>query len=353
MSPGYRNYLIGLTTRLRALPSVGALEIFTSRRSLMAADPAVAANGTSTSTRSIRRAVRAFGADIVLSPAARAFRCSPIPTVAMVWNMEPLQAPRAGNTIREVIRNLARRAAIWRGARKARLIHVPSGLVLRFLVERWHIPPEKIRLVPLAAEPPLGGSDAHPPAGVPVGVPFIFTAAGSLRPARGVGDGIDALAVLARRGVRPTLVIAGAATHGTTAFVTMLRDRARVAGVADQIVWAGHLDRSQMAWCFMNAEMFIATTRAEALSVLLLEALTYRCKTVATDVETAREVFGDSALYYRPGDGASLAEAIIAMAASDESETARRREASDRQAVAFDWDTVTTGMLSLLQEAGA
>lgn len=349
MSPGYRSFLVNIIPHLRELAAVETVSLFTPPGSLMADDPDLDTQVVGGGLRGMRRAVRQTATDVVLIPAARSFSAPPVPTVTMIWNMEPLVTPISGNTIREAVRNVGRRLSIRRSCRRSSALFVVSEHVRDFLLKTWRVDERKIHVIHLGAEAPLPPDLARRPESVPDKTPFIFTAAGALRPARGISDAVEGLIVLAERGQHPTLVVGGAPTAGTVGYAEGLKERARDAGVDAKIIWAGHLGRAEMGWCMQNCEVFIATTRAEGMSVLLLEVLSYGCLTVATDLEDSRNVLGETALYYPVGDASGLADVVTTALAASAPDRSARRAASQERARTFDWTGVASNVASMFE----
>jgi glycogen synthase len=67
---------------------------------------------------------------------------------------------------------------------------------------------------------------------------------------------------------------------------------------------------AQLRALYSRAAIYAATPRYEPLGMPALEAAFSRCAIVANDIPAFREVWGDTALYFRTNDAASLAENI-------------------------------------------
>jgi len=128
MSGGYRKYLIEVIPRLAADPRVSQIRVFT---------PAGASGLTGVDERPLDSALSQSNAfsefDVVFVPTARTLRVGRRPLVTMVRNMEPMQAPFGGNSIREGLINLARATIARRSCRQATRViavseHVRAGL---------------------------------------------------------------------------------------------------------------------------------------------------------------------------------------------------------------------------------
>src|SRR5262249_59993443 len=85
-------------------------------------------------------------------PTARFLDCGR-PCVVMVRNMEPLERPFGGNTLRAGLRNLARAWTARRACRRATRVIAVSRHVADFLTSRWGLPPSKVGVVYHGVDP--------------------------------------------------------------------------------------------------------------------------------------------------------------------------------------------------------
>ena len=147
------------------------------------------------------------------------------------------------------------------------------------------------------------------------------------------------------------LVFAGKADPGSLAYHDQIKALALKLGVADRIIWAGQLSPLQVAWCFRHASVFVMTSRAEACPNTVLEALSHGCISVSCDNDPMPEFFGEAALYYRSGDGSSLANRLIeALELPPSSARALSGRARER-ATGFTWDVCARRTIDELAQA--
>jgi glycosyltransferase involved in cell wall biosynthesis len=300
----------------------------------------------------LKRRLREQRTNVVFIPTARWLDCGDIPVVTMVRNMESLSIPFGGNRPKEAAKNLARAYAARRAVRRSTRTIAVSRYVRDFIIEHWRIDPGSIGVVyhgvdePPAPRAPRQSQDIR---GLSPGA-FLFSA-GSLRPARGLEDAIEALSTLNRGRRRWKLVIGGEATRETEFYLLRTRHLAEQRGVASDLLWAGQLDASEMSWCFSNCAVFVMTSRAEACPNTLLEAMSHGCLVVSTDQPPMPEFLEDSAIYYQAENGADLGHKLeLALEASDE-EKARRRTRAAARAREFDWRVTAEKTLSELELA--
>jgi glycosyltransferase involved in cell wall biosynthesis len=82
--------------------------------------------------------------------------------------------------------------------------------------------------------------------------------------------------------------------------------RQRVRGVR----WCGQQSERQLRQLFSRASMYVATSQYEPFGLAPLEAALSRCAIIANDIPTFRELWGESALYFRTNDAEDLARKI-------------------------------------------
>lgn len=77
-----------------------------------------------------------------------------------------------------------------------------------------------------------------------------------------------------------------------------------------RVHFEGILSEGQMSQLFSRASMYAATSRYEPFGLAPLEAAFSRCAIIANDIPTFREIWGESALYFRRDDALDLAGKI-------------------------------------------
>lgn len=336
---------------LRAHPAVKQLDVFLPP-GLAAHDSLSWPRGDALrGYRQLRRHIARFLPDVVFIPTARWFDSGGIPTVVMVRNMEPLEVPFGGNTWREGAKNLVRSRTARRACLRADRVLAVSQHVRDFIHSRWHLDPARIGVVPHGIDPPTETGATRPHSlGEMGGDAFVFTA-GSVRPARGLEDVIEAMALDA--GSSWKLVVGGGVDRGSEHYARRLRDLATKSRVTDRILWAGQLNASEMAWCFRNAELFVMTSRAEACPNIALEAMSHGALTVSGDNAPMPEFFQQSARYYRSGDASSLAHAIRELRTLGPAEKEALRVRARQRSLDFDWNITAQRTIEELQKAMA
>jgi glycosyltransferase involved in cell wall biosynthesis len=72
----------------------------------------------------------------------------------------------------------------------------------------------------------------------------------------------------------------------------------------------GEQSRRQLQDLYRDASVYAATSRYEPFGLAPVEAAFSRCALVANDIPVFRELWGDSAFYFRQNDGKDLARSI-------------------------------------------
>lgn len=355
MSGGYKKYLEIMLPLLAADPAISRLEVSSPeglnyRRATRVPEWFWPATDGRSGFAALGEHLRQSAPDVVFVPTARMVQTA-LPTVVMVRNMEPLVAPFAGNSMRDGIRNVARRFVARSSARRADRVIAVSGFVRDFLVSRWSIASEKIAVVPHGIEAPLPPAQRAMPSATGIeGSGIMLFTAGSIRPARGLEDAIAALELLVARGVRARLVIAGRIAGDTERYRRSLGENIARRGLSDRVVWAGSLSASEMGWCFAHCAAFVMTSRVEACPNTALEALSYGALCVSTSNPPMPETFASAATYYSAGDATALADRLFEVIhlSPDAREAMLRR--AEARAHEFVWETTardTVRQLSL------
>ena len=89
-----------------------------------------------------------------------------------------------------------------------------------------------------------------------------------------------------------------------------IRADVKVAVAETSVAVCGPQTEAQLRALYSRASIFAATARYDPLGMQMLEAALSRCAIVANDIPSFREMWGDSALYFRTNDAVSLAAGI-------------------------------------------
>lgn len=361
MSGGYVKYLRHLLPRIAADRRVDCLDVFLPdgldrfipglpATATIHSWPSEEAGTGWTDFSRLRTRISYATPDVVFIPTARWMDFGATPVVVMVRNMEPFLGAHAGNPPLEYLRNIARVYAARRACQRATKVIAVSQFVAQFVTDSLKVAAGKSVTIYHGTEPAAPAQLPKALAEAPAPREFLFTA-GSLRPARGLEDVIQALASLRQQGWCPRLLIAGTASPTTASYSRQMRALAARLNVADQLVWLGQLSDAEMSWCFTHCWAFLMTSRAEACPNVVLEAMQHGCVSVSTDQMPMPEFYRDAACYYRGGDPGALARQLLGLRASGNGAQARLSSAARSRAACFDWDRTAEATVSCLEEA--
>jgi glycosyltransferase involved in cell wall biosynthesis len=126
--------------------------------------------------------------------------------------------------------------------------------------------------------------------------------------------------------------------------------RARVAGVEPLICFTGELPNTDMPALVGRSRILVYPTWCESFGLPLAEALAMGAPAIAADIPACREVGGDTARYYAPGDAASMASRIHELIAAPDDALALASAARERGRQ-FTWRANADGVLQTLRKA--
>ena len=107
-------------------------------------------------------------------------------------------------------------------------------------------------------------------------------------------------------------------------------------GLGDRVTTVSGVGDDALVRLYNGALAFASPSRYEGFGIPLLEALACGCPLVASRIPSSLEVAGDCAVYFEPGDGEGLADALER--AVTEGRDAPRVAAGIARAAGFTWD---------------
>ncbi len=300
----------------------------------------------------LRLQLEEFSPDVIFIPLERFFRFKKVPVVNMIQNMEPFVTNSDGNSSSERLRQWVQRVDGRRAIKKADGIIGLSRFVCDFLVTYWGIPNEKISLVYHGIDVTKNEDGCKPDI-----IPdtwhgeFIFTA-GSIRPARGLEDLLQAMRHVTSQGQDlGGVVVAGGTSPRMIGYQKKLKDWIQTHKLSSEVCWVGDLDVNEMAWCYRNCRAFVMTSRVESFGMIGGEAMSHGCISIAADNPPLPEIFKDAAVYYPPKDSKALAKAIQLVVGWNSQKKEKMSERAKSRAAEFSWDVCTEKTVAALADA--
>ena len=161
---------------------------------------------------------------------------------------------------------------------------------------------------------------------------YLFSSAGRIERTKGLTTLLEAYR---RLGASVPLVIAGGGSATDTAYFEELK---RSAGPG--VLFVGFLDGDEYYSLYAHARVFVFPSEYEAMSMTLLEGLSYGAPTVYSDIPENEAVAGGLGIPFRVSDADSLAAAIrraLENRADAEALGAKARETVKRN---HDWSAI-------------
>jgi glycosyltransferase involved in cell wall biosynthesis len=291
-----------------------------------------------------------FSPDLLFLPVDRYIRFKDVPIVNMVHNMEPFVPNVKGDTLAEITKKSIQRKVAHDSVRRADHTIAVSSFVKDYLTETLGLREDKVSVVHHGVTPPLDTTCRRPKL-IPVGWDddFLFTC-GSIRPARGLDDAVDALTHLRARNRAVRLVIAGDTAPGVRRYRDGLERKIAERGLSDSVCWAGSLTEREILWCYRGCRLFIMTSRVEACPNIVLEAMASGTISIAANNPPLPDFFSECATYYEPGNGIALAEAVVKSQALDPRARNAASERSRKRSATYSWDVTADRTMTVLIE---
>ncbi len=127
----------------------------------------------------------------------------------------------------------------------------------------------------------------------------------------------------------------------------MLRDVA--ADLRARIIFTGFVGYEDKRELFASASLFVFPTLDEGFGLPILEAMAVGVPVICSDLDVLREVGGDRAVYFPPGDVPALAREI-ASALLDVASMRRMRVGGRKRARMFTWRAAAEKLMTLIRQ---
>jgi len=237
----------------------------------------------------------AFGADVIHLPTQQGFTTE-IPTLYHPWDLQHVHYPEFFEEGERRDRDRIYRAL----CRQARVVVTPTRWAADDVVSNLGVPRRKVAVVagasplsvygePTEADLARVRADRHLPE------EFVLYPAQTW-PHKNHLALVDALALLAREGVRVPAVCAGWQND----FFPTIEARAREFGVAEQLWFTGHLLGPELTALYRLARALVFPSLFEGWGFPVLEAFSAGVPVVCSDVPSLREVVGGAAITFDP-----------------------------------------------------
>lgn len=352
-SGGVKEYLVSLLNALLELDTRNTYLLLHSRLSFCGSFPAAEEISLECGNRLIfdwiklPAALRRHGADLAFFPSSNMPPGVPCKAVAAMMDLGYFHP---GPRMYRLPDTLYMRPAMRYTARRAEALLAISEHTKKDLVEILAVPPERVTVTHLAADPlyqaPVAEDDVlrlrrrHG-----LERPF-FLYTGNISPRKNLRGLLQAFARV-QSALPVDLVVTGGLSWSDrwSAWVREL-------GLADRVHRLGYVERQDMPALYRACLAFVFPSFFEGFGLPVLEAQTVGAPVVCSNATSLPEVAGDSALLFPPADTTALARALTAMA----TDPALRRDLAARGLAnvrRFSWRTTARKTLDVFESVSA
>jgi len=231
-------------------------------------------------------------------------------------------------------------------ARRADAIIAVSEATRRDVVDRLHVSPERVTVIPEAVDTQFAPPSAEEGRRVAAtfGVPGRYVLyVGQFDPRKNIDGLLAAFARVAAIDGELRLVIAGELGK-LSSFLTRALERTHAP--RERVVVTGLVDDATLAALYAGAECLVHAALLEGFGLTPLESLAAGTPVVGYRAGAVEEVVGDAGVLVDPGDPDALGDALVAYLG----DSARQRELRARarpRAAGFSWDRAAADTLAV------
>jgi glycosyltransferase involved in cell wall biosynthesis len=105
-----------------------------------------------------------------------------------------------------------------------------------------------------------------------------------------------------------------------------------------EVIFTGALSGDALAELFSNAFLFVQPSESEGLSLALMEAMSYGCPVLASDIKENIEAVGSAGFTFKCGDVSDLAAKLNFLFEHQEEMAKKAKTAESRVFTEYNWD---------------
>ena len=283
------------------------------------------------------RLVRRARVDVLWSPGYTAPVFCACPQVVSILDMQYKRFPQDVSWLAARAMDVLYPAAARRCDAVVAISEFAKAEAVRFL----GVPPGKVAVTPLAADPAFGIPAGPPPEEV-CGVPYLLCVANTY-PHKNVGLLVRAFNRIAGR-IPHRLVLVGKPRFGEPEVAAALKESA-----PGRVVRLPGLRRRELMALYQGADLFVFPSLYEGFGLPVLEALCAGVPVLTTREASIPEVGGDAVRYADGRDEAAFAEAMQAAVEETAEGRARPAAAAKERAAGFTWEASAEGLWVVLE----
>lgn len=246
----------------------------------------------------------------------------PCPTVVTMYDLNSARHPETLPSRRS---RYAFKIATWLAIRASKAILTISFFAKRDLMDFYQVPPEKITVTYLAADPRYRSGIANHPRAAMIaqkyGLPSRYALyVGINKPLKNLVRLVEAWARLVERGrwnesdTGVRLVLAGQEDRR----FPEVRDRVSQLGLERHVQFLGAIDEEDQPYLYTRAELFVFPSLLEGFGLPVVEAMACGVPVVCSNSSSLPEVVGDAAVTFDPLNVGAMADALNLMLTNED-----------------------------------
>jgi glycosyltransferase involved in cell wall biosynthesis len=291
-------------------------------------------------------ATRTARLDVLFCPVNVVPLAGVVPSVVTVHDLAFLAHPEAYHASKRRYLDFMTHRSVHR----ARRVIAVSAHTKHDLVDRYHVPPDRITVIPNAAD------GRYRPADDPETVSRFRAAknlpdrfilfVGTLEPRKNLRRLIEAFASVSAAAPDVKLVIVGASGWLTSDLAPLIHRR----GLTDRMIFTGYVSDDELPHWYQAATIFCYPSLYEGFGLPVLEAMACGTPVVTSNTSAIPELAGGAAVLADPTSITALAEALTALL-GDPPRQQEMRGASITRAKFYAWDRTARATLDVIREA--
>ncbi len=253
----------------------------------------------------VPRRSRRDGLDVFYAPGYVFPGELPMPMVLGIFDLNALKHPKL---VKPETAAYYRHALPASAERAARII-VPTRAVAHDVERILSVAPQRIRVVPCAADDRFRQPPAAPAAAARkygIDAPYVLFV-GNIEPNKNLACLVEAFfAARMNRRLPHRLVVAGRRRHRAAALARLIREL----GCSEFVTLTGYVDDADLPSLYAGAAAFVYPSHAEGFGIPPLEAMLSGAPTITSEDAAVVEVTGDGALHFAAADRSALRDAL-------------------------------------------
>jgi len=233
------------------------------------------------------------------------------------------------------MRRFGYRMILSLGLKKATHIIAVSQATKKEIMDHYHIAGDKISVTYEGVDSALHAkAGTKSPPKVPQKTPY-FLYVGNAYPHKNLEVLVEAFRQVKKEDAKSKLILVGANDF----FYRRLSQDVKNHEYAQDILFFGKATEDELAALYRNATALIFPSRMEGFGLPALEALSFGCPVICSDIPVFHELLGSSVLYFPPQDAKALAAHM----------RGPLKRPSFKPGTQFDWATMASETLQLYE----